>query len=360
MPPASLIRESQRYGPAAARPGLGPTEAVTALYQAHALGLIRLAVVMLGDRPAAEDVVQEATIPAHGEIRSMGEATIGLLHPGEMGAAVGQCLAAGGHEVLWVPEGRSAETAARARAAGLSDAADLADLVRRSDVIMSVCPPHAAVGIARQVAQAQPAAFGGVYVDANAIAPATAREVAAIVEAGGATYVDGGIIGTPPVAPGFIRLYLSGRRAEEVRALFDGTAADARLVERASDNDEVGGASAVKMAYASWTKGSAALLLAARALARAEGVEETLLAEWGISQPGLEERSARAAGSAAAKGWRWIAEMEEIAATMAAAGLPGGFHQAAAEVYRRFSPPERAGGEAGQGVPVRKSPDRSD
>ena len=98
------------------------------------------------------------------------------------------------------------------------------------------------------------------------------------------------------------------------------------------------------MAYASWTKGSAALLLAARALARAEGVEETLLAEWGISQPGLEERSARAAGSAAAKGWRWIAEMEEIAATMAAAGLPEGFHQAAAEIYRRFPPAERGRG----------------
>ena len=98
------------------------------------------------------------------------------------------------------------------------------------------------------------------------------------------------------------------------------------------------------MAYASWTKGSAALLLAARALARAEGVEETLLAEWGISQPGLDERSAGAAGSAAAKGWRWIAEMEEIAATMAAAGLPEGFHQAAAEIYRRFHRPIRPGG----------------
>jgi hypothetical protein len=89
------------------------------------------------------------------------------------------------------------------------------------------------------------------------------------------------------------------------------------------------------MAYASWTKGSAALLLAARALARAEGVEETLLTEWDGSQPGLAERSARAAGSAAAKGWRWVAEMEEIAASMAAAGLPDGFHQAAAEIYRR-------------------------
>ncbi len=113
------------------------------------------------------------------------------------------------------------------------------------------------------------------------------------------------------------------------------------------------------MAYASWTKGSAALLLAARALARAEGVEETLLAEWGISQPGLEERSAHAAGSAAAKGWRWIAEMEEIAATMGAAGLPEGFHQAAAEVYRRFVG-RRAGNEAGLDTPVRNSPDRSD
>jgi 3-hydroxyisobutyrate dehydrogenase-like beta-hydroxyacid dehydrogenase len=273
----------------------------------------------------------------------MGELTIGLLHPGEMGSAVGQCLAAAGHEVLWAPEGRSAETAARAGAAGLTAADDLADLIRRADVIMSVCPPHAAVGIARQVAQAQPAAFGGVYVDANAISPATAREIAAIVEAGRASYVDGGIIGTPPVAPGFIRIYLSGRRAEEVRALFDGTAADARLVERDGDNheagdeagDEAGAASAVKMAYASWTKGSAALLLTARALARAEGVEDALLAEWGISQPGLAERWTRATWSAAEKGWRWIAEMEEIAASMATAGLPEGFHQAAAEVYRR-------------------------
>jgi 3-hydroxyisobutyrate dehydrogenase-like beta-hydroxyacid dehydrogenase len=260
----------------------------------------------------------------------MGETTIGLLHPGEMGAAVGQCLTAGGHEVLWRPEGRSAATAARAAAAGLCAAGDLAELVRRSDVIMSVCPPHAALEIARQVAGS---GFGGLYVDANAIAPATAREVAGIVEGGGAAYVDGGIIGTPPVAPGFIRLYLSGPRAGEIRDLFENSPVDARMVDQVGETD-IGAASAVKMAYASWTKGSAALLLAARALARAEGVEDALLAEWAISQPGLEKRSAGAAGSAAAKGWRWVAEMEEIAASMAADGLPAGFHQAAAEVYR--------------------------
>jgi hypothetical protein len=89
------------------------------------------------------------------------------------------------------------------------------------------------------------------------------------------------------------------------------------------------------MAYAGWTKGSAALLLAVRALARAEGVEEALLAEWAQSQPQLQQASERAARSAAGKSWRWIGEMEEIAATMAGAGLPPGFHEAAAEIYRR-------------------------
>ncbi len=254
--------------------------------------------------------------------------TIGLLHPGEMGAAVGQCLVGAGHEVLWVPEGRSSATAARAGSAGLTGAGGgLAEVVRRSAVVVSVCPPHGAVGVAGQVAGL---GFGGIYVDANAISPATAREVARIAEAGGASYVDGGIIGTPPAAPGFIRLYLSGARAGEVARLFAGSDVDTRVIE-----GEPCAASAVKMAYASWTKGSAALLLAARALARAEGVEEVLLGEWAISQPGLADRSARAAGSAAAKGWRWVAEMEEIASAMAAAGLPDGFHLAASEIYRR-------------------------
>jgi 3-hydroxyisobutyrate dehydrogenase-like beta-hydroxyacid dehydrogenase len=307
----------------------------------------------------------------------VGDITIGLLHPGEMGAAVGQCLAGAGHQVLWAPEGRGAATSARAEAAGLT-ACELAEMVRRCDLIMSVCPPSAALDVARQVT-----GFGGIYLDANAISPATAREVAEIVGAGGASYVDGGIIGTPPVTPGFIRLYLSGLRAGEVRALFDGSPVDARVVDHELRSGAgavgsgagavgsgavgamgavgaVGAASAVKMAYASWTKGTAALLLAARALARAEGVEETLLAEWGISQPGLEARSAGAAGSAAAKGWRWIGEMEEIAATMAEVGLPEGFHQAAAEIYRRFQPADVAGSEAGLDALVRNSPDRSD
>lgn len=274
----------------------------------------------------------------------MGQAKIGLLHPGEMGAAVAGCLVAAGHLVLWASAGRGPATAARAQAAGLRDAGTVAALSRQADIILSVCPPHAALQVARSVAGPAAAAdvarsaaertaaagFGGVFVDANAVSPGTAEEVARIVGAGGASYVDGGIIGLPPTVPGHTRLYLSGSRAAEVRDLFAGTALEARVIDGGP-----AAASALKMAYAGWTKGTAALILAVRGLARAAGVEDALLAEWQESQPELASRSQRAASSAAAKGWRWVGEMEEIAASMAAAGLPAGFHEAAAEVFRR-------------------------
>jgi 3-hydroxyisobutyrate dehydrogenase-like beta-hydroxyacid dehydrogenase len=257
---------------------------------------------------------------------------IGLLHPGEMGAAVGRCLTGRGHEVLWASEGRGPDTAARAAAAGLSDAGTIAALAGRAQVIISVCPPHAALDVAWAVH-----GFGGLYVDANAVSPGTAREVARLICESGGRSVDGGIIGPPPQRPDTTRLYLSGDDAGQIAALFAGTPLDARVV-----SGSVTAASAVKMAYAGWTKGTAALLLAVRALAREQGVEDALLAEWALSQPGLDARSAGAARSAAAKGWRWVGEMEEIGATMSAAGLPDGFHQAAAEIFRR-SPRGAAG-----------------
>jgi 3-hydroxyisobutyrate dehydrogenase-like beta-hydroxyacid dehydrogenase len=253
----------------------------------------------------------------------MAERTVGLLHPGDMGAAIGATLRDNGTRVLWASAGRSEETAARAAAAGLEDAASVEALVRGSDVILSVCPPHAAIEVARSVGD-----FAGTYVDANAISPASARAVAATVPRS----VDGGIIGPPPVRPGSTRLYLSGPEAPLVVELFEGTTVDTRVV-----SDEIGAASAVKMAYAAWTKGTAALLLAVRSLARVEGVESTLLEEWELSLPDLADRSLRAAESAATKGWRWVGEMEEIAATFAADDLPAGFHLAAADVFRAIS-----------------------
>jgi len=252
--------------------------------------------------------------------------TVGLLHPGEMGAAVGGCLVSVGHEVLWDPAGRSRATTGRALAADLTGVA-FERLIARSAVILSICPPHAALDVAHQVAAA---GYAGCYVDANAVSVATAQQVAALVTAAGATYVDGGIIGQPPEVAGYTRLYLSGPQADEVRVLFNRSRVEARIAEGPPF-----AASSVKMAYAAWTKGSSALLLAARALARANGVERTLLAEWSLSQKTLGDQSERAAGTAAAKGWRWVAEMEEIAASMQAAGLPPGFHEAAADIFDR-------------------------
>jgi 3-hydroxyisobutyrate dehydrogenase-like beta-hydroxyacid dehydrogenase len=269
------------------------------------------------------------------------QTVIGLLHPGEMGAAVGRCLVRLGHPVLWAAMGRSADTAARAAAAGLTDAGTIAAVVGRADVILSICPPHAALDVAWAVH-----GFGGLYVDANAISPGTASEVAQMITESGGRYVDGGIIGPPPVDPGATRLYLSGADAAEVARMFAGPPLEARVVDGPAT-----AASAVKMAYAGWTKGTAALLLAVRALARAQGVEDALLAEWALSAPDLAQRSRGAAGAAAKKGWRWVAEMEEIAATMSAAGLPDGFHQAAAEIFRRSPRTGRAAEPTAQGPP---------
>jgi 3-hydroxyisobutyrate dehydrogenase-like beta-hydroxyacid dehydrogenase len=246
---------------------------------------------------------------------------VGLLHPGEMGAAIGAVLRQRGIEVLWASDGRSGATAARARTAGLIDAGTVTDLARRSDVVLSVCPPHAAAHVAVAVGD-----FRGVFVDANAISPATTRRIGQAFE----RFVDGGIVGGPPSSTDGPRLYLSGADAGAVTPLFAETPVDARVL-----SDRIGDASALKMVYAAWTKGTAALLLAIREVARSEGVADALSEEWRESLPELEARVASAERSAAAKGWRWVAEMEEIAATFEAAGAPPGFHEAAADVFRR-------------------------
>src|SRR5438445_7546129 len=142
--------------------------------------------------------------------------TIGLLNPGEMGSMVGAAVRSAGARVLWAGEGRSTATRKRASDAGLEDAGSVASVVRACEVILSVCPPHAAVDVATQVAALR---FAGTYVDGNAVSPATAREIGGIVEKGGASFVDGGIIGPPPVKAGSTRVHLSGKNAERMAAL---------------------------------------------------------------------------------------------------------------------------------------------
>jgi len=212
---------------------------------------------------------------------------------------------------------------------GIIDCGTLAALADRAEVVIAVCPPDAAVVLATDIIKC---AYSGIYVDANAVSPSTTEQVCEIVESGGSRFVDGGIIGPPAVQRGTTRLYLAGGCAAQVADFFRGSTLEALVV-----GDTAGAASALKMCYAAWTKGSAALLLAVRALAMACGVDEALLAEWERSQKGLATQSRDKAQANAAKAWRFEGEMREIADTFAAAGLPDGFHRASAEVYRALA-----------------------
>ncbi|OAB62510.1 hypothetical protein AY599_28550 [Leptolyngbya valderiana BDU 20041] len=253
---------------------------------------------------------------------------IGVLHPGAMGAAVAHALASNDHGVGWCAKGRSKATTLRA--SGLREFGSLLDLCLWADTIISIVPPHAAIATARDVAAV---GFQGLYVDANAISPATAATVKATVEQSGATYVDGGIIGPPPAKGQTSRLYLSGKMAADVAPLFEGSSFEAPVLPGPGDFT----ASALKMVYAAWTKGSAAMLMATAQAAEGLGVLEVLQSEWEHSAPEIARRYERTSDAVGPKAWRYVGEMLEIASTLEATGQPAGFHHAAARVYERIA-----------------------
>ena len=250
---------------------------------------------------------------------------VGVLHPGEMGASVAASLLASDHEVAWSSAGRSEHS--RMRAVEFQEFPQLDDLAAWAEVLISVCPPASALAQAQAV---HACAFEGFYVDANAIAPATALEISQLM---GAAFVDGGIIGPPAWQSGTTRMYLSGAHAATVVGWFQGGALEVIALPEAAN--EVA-ASALKMAYAAYTKGHSALLLAVNALAHRSGVLDALRSEWAQSLPALSQRSEATAKAISPKAWRFAGEMEQISATFADCGLPPEFHIGAAELYARL------------------------
>jgi 3-hydroxyisobutyrate dehydrogenase-like beta-hydroxyacid dehydrogenase len=245
-----------------------------------------------------------------------------------MGRTVGRALAASGAEVVWCSAGRSSQTRQRAEAEGFTEVATLGELSRQVAGIVSVCPPGAAVDVAAAVAAA---GFDGWYLDANAVSPATVAAVGAALTDDG-ELIDGGIVGPPADEAGTTRLYLSGSGAETIAELFS-----RGVLEPIVISGTTGAASALKMLYAAYTKGTGALLLAIISAAHRLGVATTLQAEWERSLPDLPDRAAWLLRRSGVKAWRFEPEMREIAATLAAAGLPDGFHLAAADVYHRLA-----------------------
>ncbi|PKO11727.1 MAG: hypothetical protein CVU39_27755 [Chloroflexi bacterium HGW-Chloroflexi-10] len=254
---------------------------------------------------------------------------IGILHPGEMGVSVAVSAMTSGHNVYWASEGRSPQTYQRAQTHALVDLGSLENLCRSCSIIISVCPPHAAEEVARSVLAFS---FKGLYADVNAISPQRARRIGEAMSDAGVSFVDGGIIGGPAWRAGETWLYLAGSGAEQVADCFS-----AGLLQTEVIGEVIGKASALKMCYAAYTKGTTALLGAVLGAAEGLEVRGELERQWSRDDPGFAEEAQQRVRMVTAKAWRFAGEMEEIAATFAAAGIPAGFHEAAANLYRRLS-----------------------
>ncbi|WP_411105547.1 DUF1932 domain-containing protein [Streptomyces sp. cmx-4-9] len=253
--------------------------------------------------------------------------TVGLLHPGSMGAAFGAQLRARGITVLWCPHGRSEATRRRAEQAGLEPAA-LSELVDRADMVLSLCPPAAAEAVASEVAAH---GFGGrPFVEANAISPDRLRRIAALLD--GAQTIDGAVVGSPPVGGKTPTLYLAGAPGPTgaVQRIFVGT--DIRTHDL---GPEIGAASALKLAYSSYQKASRVLAALAYGAAQVHGVGDELLAI-ASKRRGSYLTETDYIPKAAARAWRWAPELTDAAALLSDAGLPDELMTAAAQTLGRW------------------------
>ena len=230
---------------------------------------------------------------------------------------------------LWASDGRSDESRLRANEQGLVDAGTLEGLCEVCDVLVSVCPPHAAEELASAVIKA---GFQGTFLDANAIAPQKSVQIGKKMAAAGIEFVDGGIIGGPAWQANRTWLYLSGKKASEIEAIFEAGPLETEVI-----GAEIGKASALKMCFAANTKGTTALLTAVVGAAEALGVRDDLERQWSRYNPDFVGETHQRVRQVTQKAWRFAGEMEEIAATFEGAGMPGGFHGAAHEIYERLA-----------------------
>jgi 3-hydroxyisobutyrate dehydrogenase-like beta-hydroxyacid dehydrogenase len=247
-----------------------------------------------------------------------------------MGAGVAAQAVAAGHPVYWLPAGRGPATRERAGHAGLAPLAGMSAMVDACWLIVSVCPPAVALEVAESVAAAS---FAGMYLEANAVSPAVSARIADGLAAGGATVVDGGIVGPPPRPGATTRLYLSGpdRAVGRTAAVFAGTALTPVVLE-----GPVGRASALKLAYASYSKISYVLAAQAAALAEAHDVLPALLDLARAKLPGTPLGQPDDLRAVAARAWRWAPEMDQVADACAAVGLTPDVAGAAARIFDRW------------------------
>lgn len=254
--------------------------------------------------------------------------SIGLLSPGDMGHSIGHVLHEHGLKVMTCFEGRSQRSRDLAARAGITDGGSLEDIVQEADIFLSVLVPSSALEVAQRVAAAlQSTGANLLYVDCNAIAPATVRAVAQTIEATGSRVADVGIVGPPPRKPG-TRFYASGPGAAEFEEL-RGSGLDVRVL-----GDEIGQASALKMCYGALTKGLQALATELLVAARLAGVEDALRAEQQESMTAVLGWLEGNMPIMPPKAYRWVGEMEEIGSFFGDLGMTSDILNGAADLYR--------------------------
>ena len=265
-------------------------------------------------------------------------ATIGVVSTGDRGHGVGRALKQGGRRAITALEGRSARSRKLAEAGGIEDVGSLGKLLAEADLVLSIMPPAEALGFARQAAQAMRGqARRPHFADMNAVSPATAQEIGKVITGAGAVFSDGGIVGASPGGgkgtggqPTGLptRFYVSGPQAQALTAL-DGNGILVKPM-----GPEIGRASGMKMVYSAMNKGALGLYATTLLVAERLGLTEALMAELGSSQKQVHDRVRGSIGWLATDAQRWIGEMEEIAATFAAAGLSPKYFEGAEDIYR--------------------------
>lgn len=254
--------------------------------------------------------------------------TVGILSPGDMGSAVGAALKSNGLRVVTALDGRSERTRELAEKGNIENVGTVSDVVRESDLILSILVPSQAEALVAEVAEAISKTGNTVaFADCNAVSPETGKRMAKVIDDAGGRFIDAGIIGGPPRGGTPPRFYASGPH-EAVLGELDGKGITVPLM-----GGEVGRASTIKMCYAAITKGTAALYAATLTAAESLGTYEELIAEMESSQPETLKRM-QGVSTLSDRAFRWIGEMYEIASTFEAAGVTPKLHQGSADMFQ--------------------------
>ena len=250
-----------------------------------------------------------------------------------MGFHWAKLLKGHGVEVLTYDKDRGEVSRKRGENAGVKSVGSLTDLVRQSDLIVSIVVPSAAIDVAKKVAEAVKTAGRKnlIFLDANAISPMTAEEIAKNLQPAGVSFVDGCIIGSAARMGKGTIVYVSGPEANHLQILEKFNIPVKVLGASTSQ------ASAFKVVYAGLTKGLQGLFCELLMGARRFGLLEEIRAQYDESFPGLLGKVASSIIGLSIHAGRRAEEMDELKRTFNHFGMRSFMAPAAQKVLEAIA-----------------------